>query len=148
MECHCDDHSAKVDKDVTEAYHMYRCVFYLNEVENYSYDMFQGDYYRLKAQNFPHEEIWNYFMSMHGRNNKKENKPLASAAAPLPPSPPPPSPQSQLNTAHEWLETKRPILKRVDRRYMDEAFPQYVTDYIMTHWHKSSDNGGGTYEKR
>ena len=147
MECHCDDHSAKVDKDVTEAYHMYRCVFYLNEVENYSYDMFQGDYYRMKAQNIPHEEIWNHFMSIHGRNNKKENQTLASASPP--PRAPPSSPSSRLdNAAREWLETKRPILKRVDRTYMDEAFPQYVTDYIMARWHKSSDNGGGTYEKR
>ena len=75
MKCYCDKSHGGAGKAVTPyAYHLYLCEFYLDEIEGYSYEKFKRDYYQMKTQNRPGDEIYEYFMNMHTAKNKSKEE--------------------------------------------------------------------------
>jgi len=65
MRCFCDRSKGGAGKENTPyTYHLYYCEFYLDEIEDYTYEQFDRDYKEMEKTNTT-EEIYNHFDGMH-----------------------------------------------------------------------------------
>jgi len=62
MKCYCDlSHGGAGKINTPYTYHLYLCEFYLDEIEDYSYEEFVIEYEKMEEQKKTQSEIYAYF---------------------------------------------------------------------------------------
>jgi hypothetical protein len=66
MKCYCDiSHGGDGKSNTPYTYHLYICEFYLDELEDYSYEEFKRDYEKMEEEKKSAYEIFDHFEGMH-----------------------------------------------------------------------------------
>ena len=66
MKCYCDiSHGGDGKSNTPYTYHLYICEFYLDELEDYSYEEFKRDYEKMEEEKKSADEIFDHFAGMH-----------------------------------------------------------------------------------
>ena len=72
MRCYCDRAYGGAGKQNTPyTYHLYLCEFYLDEIEDYSYEQFEKDFLEMEKTHTT-EQIYKHFHGLHPVFNSED----------------------------------------------------------------------------